>query len=284
MPGHVAEQSVDQEGPQRLEEVAGEQRGAIRCGAGLGAEDRAGEGDGGERHTVVVVVAGAVAADEQLRLALRGRPAAGVARGSQRQSGISQVLSVLSQIDGERIGCGEHVGIDRPPGIAVVGGPSGRHGHVEPISVRPDPPATPAKTTAPMEIPELGREMSRVPSSVVSVALTMPMPVIATITFSPPMCRDRSDARRRPRWGSGRVWCGRVWRRLRQETRTGSACASRAGRFERRRSHSSFSVGVRTGLHCGSNSRRAKASMPTSTARRRVCQACYLRRTDSRSR
>ena len=67
----VGEKSADQEGPDRLEEVAGEQRGAIRRGAGLGSEDGTAERDGGERHTVVVVVAGAVTADEQLRLAFQ---------------------------------------------------------------------------------------------------------------------------------------------------------------------------------------------------------------------
>ena len=54
-----------------------------------------------------------------------------------------------------------------------------------PISVRPEPPATPEKTTAPMEIPDSGVKWSSA-VSVVWVAFTMPMPVIATMTFLPP--------------------------------------------------------------------------------------------------
>ena len=55
----------------------------------------------------------------------------------------------------------------------------------EPISVRPEPPATPEKTTAPMEMPDSGVKWSSA-VSVVWVAFTMPMPVIATMTFLPP--------------------------------------------------------------------------------------------------
>ena len=89
------------------------------------------------------------------------------------------------QVDGECVGCRKHAGIDRAPGCAVVGGPSGRHGH-KPISVRPEPPATPAKTTAPMEIPDPGVKWASA-VSVVWLAFTMPMPVIATMTFLPPI-------------------------------------------------------------------------------------------------
>ena len=54
-----------------------------------------------------------------------------------------------------------------------------------PIWVRPEPPATPAKTTALMETPDSGvKWVSAV--SVVSAAFSMPMPVIATMTFLPP--------------------------------------------------------------------------------------------------
>ena len=56
----------------------------------------------------------------------------------------------------------------------------------EPISVRPEPPATPAKTTALMEIPDSGVKWASA-VSVVWVALTMPIPVIATMTFLPPI-------------------------------------------------------------------------------------------------
>ena len=63
-PQHVAEEPVDQEGPQRREEVASEQRREVWRAKRLGAENRAAKRDFGERRTVVVVVGGAVAADE----------------------------------------------------------------------------------------------------------------------------------------------------------------------------------------------------------------------------
>jgi hypothetical protein len=55
----------------------------------------------------------------------------------------------------------------------------------EPISVRPEPSATPENRTALIEIPDSGVKSSTA-TSVVWVALTMPMPVIAMITFLPP--------------------------------------------------------------------------------------------------
>lgn len=53
-----------------------------------------------------------------------------------------------------------------------------------PISVRPEPPATPEKTIASMEMPDAGVKWSSA-VSVGWVAFTMPMPVIATMTFLP---------------------------------------------------------------------------------------------------
>ena len=146
--------SADQEGSQCLEEVAGEQRREIRCGKRLGAENCAAEGDGGERRTVVVVVAGAVAADEQLRLAIevdqRRRD-----RGPQIRQAGSPMVSVLSRSTVSVLAAASMSG-----STACQVSPSSevhRAGTAtSPISVRPEPPATPAKTTAPMEIPDSG--------------------------------------------------------------------------------------------------------------------------------
>jgi len=52
--------------------------------------------------------------------------------------------------------------------------------------VRPDPPATPEKTTAPIEMPDAGVKWASA-VSVVRVAFTMPMPVIATMTNLSPI-------------------------------------------------------------------------------------------------
>src|SRR6185369_8267865 len=96
----VAHHSADQERTHRREEVAREQRRKVRRGKRLRTEDSPAEWDGRKRRTVVVVVAGAVSAYIQLRLAIQVDEPKARQRTADATGGIGDGIGAL-QIDGE---------------------------------------------------------------------------------------------------------------------------------------------------------------------------------------